>query len=194
MANNQEKAVTIVVHRPDIQEKLFFLLSGIITSVPFTLFVGSFTDSICITLPMFYAQICSVAVFTPFIEEFAKAFPLFYRHGETTRSIFVLGFIVGLGFGFTEFLLYVFVLGQSIFVRLPAIFFHAATTSITAYGIGTNRIWFFYLIAVGLHFVINISALLESFWIIVGPVALSVAYLLAWYLYNRTTENLSTTF
>ena len=194
MANNQEKAVTIVVHRPDIQEKLFFLLSGIITSVPFTLFVGSFTDSICITLPMFYAQICSVAVFTPFIEEFAKAFPLFYRHGETTRSIFVLGFIVGLGFGFTEFLLYVFVLGQPIFVRLPAIFFHAATTSITAYGIGTNRIWFFYLIAVGLHFVINISALLESFWIIVGPVALSAAYLLAWYLYNKTTENLSTTF
>ena len=194
MANNQEKAVTIVVHRPDIQEKLFFLLSGIITSVPFTLFVGSFTDSICITLPMFYAQICSVAVFTPFIEEFAKAFPLFYRHGETPRSIFVLGFIVGLGFGFTEFLLYVFVLGQPIFVRLPAIFFHAATTSITAYGIGTNRIWFFYLIAVGFHFVINISALLESFWIIVGPVALSAAYLLAWYLYNRTTENLSTTF
>lgn len=194
MANNQEKAVTIVVHRPDIQEKLFFLLSGIITSVPFTLFVGSFTDSICITLPMFYAQICSVAVFTPFIEEFAKAFPLLYRHGETTRSLFILGFIVGLGFGFTEFLLYVFVLGQPIFVRLPAIFFHAATTSITVYGIGTNRIWFFYLIAVGLHFVINISALLESFWIIVGPVALSVAYLLAWYLYNRTTENLSTTF
>ena len=94
MANNQKKAVTIVVHRPDIQEKLFFLLSGIITSVPFTLFVGSFTDSICITLPMFYAQICSVAVFTPFIEEFAKAFPLFYRHGETTRSLFILGFIV----------------------------------------------------------------------------------------------------
>ena len=194
MANNQGKAVTIVVHRPDIQEKLFFLLSGIITSVPFTLFVASFTDSLCITLPMFYAQICSVAVFTPFIEEFAKAFPLFYRHGETIRSLFELGFIVGIGFGFTEFLLYVFVLGQPIFVRLPAIFFHAATTAITAYGIGTNRIWFFYLIAVGLHFAINISALLESVWIIVGPIAISATYLLAWYLYKRITENLAAPF
>ncbi|MEJ2240559.1 MAG: PrsW family glutamic-type intramembrane protease [Candidatus Bathyarchaeota archaeon] len=138
MVNNQENAVTVIVHRPDLQEKLFFLLSGIITSVPLTLFVGTFTDSLCISLPMFYSQICSVAFFTPFIEEFSKAFPLFYRHCETTRSLFTLGFVVGLGFGFTEFLLYVFALGQPIFVRLPAIFFHAATTSITAYGLILN--------------------------------------------------------
>ena len=193
MENNQKNSVTVVVHKPDLQEKLFFLLSGIITSIPLTLFVGTFTDSICIPLPMFYAEICSVAVFTPFVEEFAKAFPLFYRHGETTRSLFILGFIVGLGFGFAEFILYVFVLDQSVIVRLPAIFFHAATTSITAYGIGTNRPWLFYLIAVGLHFAINFSALLQSFWIIVGPVSISTTYLLSWYLYNRTTENLSGT-
>ena len=193
MENNQKNSVTVVVHKPDLQEKLFFLLSGIITSIPLTLFVGTFTDSICISLPMFYAEICSVAVFTPFVEEFAKAFPLFYRHGETTRSLFILGFIVGLGFGFAEFILYVFVLDQSVIVRLPAIFFHAATTSITAYGIGTNRPWLFYLIAVGLHFAINFSALLQSFWIIVGPLAISTTYLLSWYLYNRTTENLSGT-
>ena len=193
MENNQKNSVTVVVHKPDLQEKLFFLLSGIITSIPLTLFVGTFTDSICISLPMFYAEICSVAVFTPFVEEFAKAFPLFYRHGETTRSLFILGFIVGLGFGFAEFILYVFVLDQSVIVRLPAIFFHAATTSITAYGIGTNRPWLFYLIAVGLHFAINFSALLQSFWIIVGPVSISTTYLLSWYLYNRTTENLSGT-
>ena len=193
MENNQKNSVTVVVHKPDLQEKLFFLLSGFITSIPLTLFVGTFTDSICISLPMFYAEICSVAVFTPFVEEFAKAFPLFYRHGETTRSLFILGFIVGLGFGFAEFILYVFVLDQSVIVRLPAIFFHAATTSITAYGIGTNRPWLFYLIAVGLHFAINFSALLQSFWIIVGPVSISTTYLLSWYLYNRTTENLSGT-
>ena len=192
MRNSQQNAVTIPVHKPDLQEKLFFLLSGIITSVPLTLFVASFTDSLCISLPFFFAQICSVAVFTPFVEEFAKVFPLFYRHGETTRSLFVLGFMVGIGFGFTEFLLYVFVLDQSVFVRLPAIFFHAAATSITAYGIGTNRPWLFYLIAVGLHFAINISALLSSsLWLLIGPVAISATYLLSWYLYKRTTENLS---
>ena len=188
MGTSQENVVSVSVHRPSLEEKLFFLLSGILTSVPLTLFVGSFTDSLCVVLPIFYAQVCSVAFFTPFVEEFSKAFPLFYRHCETTRSLFTLGFIVGLGFGLTEFLLYVFVLDQSIFVRLPAIFFHAATTSITAYGIGTKRPWL-YFVAVGLHFTINFAALFSfSVWILVGPITLSVTYLLSWYLYKRTSE------
>ena len=194
MGASQENVVSVPVHRPSLQEKLFFLLSGILTSVPLTLFVGTFTDSLCVALPIFYAQVCSVALFTPFVEEFAKAFPLFYRHCETTRSLFTLGFIVGLGFGFTEFLLYVFALDQSIFVRLPAIFFHAASTSITAYGIGTNRPWLFYLVAVGLHFAINFAAFFPfSLWLLVGPTTLSVTYLLSWYLYKRTSESLAGT-
>jgi hypothetical protein len=185
---SEENKVSVFVHRPSLQEKLFFLLSGIITSVPLTLFVGTFTDSLCISLPIFYAQICSTVIFTPFVEEFAKAFPLFYRHGETTRSLFSLGFIVGLGFGFTEFLIYVFALGQSILIRLPGIFFHAASTSITAYGIGTHRTLPFYLIAVGLHFAINFAATFPSIWIIVGPTAIAITYYLSWYLYKRTSE------
>ena len=188
MVTSEKSTIFVSVHRPDLQEKLFFLLSGIITSVPLTLFAGTFTDSLCVALPIFYAQLCSVAIFTPFVEEFAKAFPLFYRHGETTKSIFSLGFLVGLGFGFTEFLLYVFVLNQSIFVRLPGIFFHAASTSITAYGIGTNRPWVFYLIAVALHFAINFAALVSSVWIMIGPAAISVTYYLSWILYKRTSE------
>jgi RsiW-degrading membrane proteinase PrsW (M82 family) len=118
-----ENKIPISVHKPGTKEKLFFFLSGIITSVPLTLFVSTFTDSLCVSLPIFYAQLCSVAIFTPFVEEFAKVFPLFYRHGETTRSIFSLGFIVGLGFGLTEFVLYVFMLNQPISVRLPGIIF-----------------------------------------------------------------------
>jgi RsiW-degrading membrane proteinase PrsW (M82 family) len=192
MGDSKETTVIIPVHRPPMQEQLFFLLSGILTSVPLTLFVGTFTDSLCVPLPMIYAQICSIAIFTPFVEEFAKAFPLFYRHGETTRSLFSLGFIVGLGFGFTEFLLYVFALGQNIFVRLPAIFFHAATTSITAYGIGTNKPWLFYLLAVGLHFAINFAAFFpSSLWILVGSITISFTYLFSWYLYKRTSNKLS---
>ena len=175
-------------HRLSLEEKLFFLLSGVITSVPLTIFVGTFTDSLCIVLPLSYATICSVAIFTPFIEEFAKAYPLFYRHGETERSIFSLGFLVGLGFGITEFLLYVLVLRGSILLRLPGIFFHATSTSITAYGIATRRPWVFYLIAVGLHFANNIAALFDPFWIIVGPVAIVVTYSFAWYLYRKTSE------
>lgn len=188
MVSSEETKISVSVHRPDLREKLFFLLSGIITSVPLTLFAGTFTDSLCITLPMFYAQVCSIVIFTPFVEEFAKAFPLFYRHGETRRSLFVLGFMVGLGFGFTEFLLYVFALEQSILFRLPGIFFHAASTSITAYGIGTNRPWLFYLVAVGLHFAINFAAIVSSLWIMIGPAAIAVTYYLSWYLYRQTSE------
>jgi RsiW-degrading membrane proteinase PrsW (M82 family) len=188
MGTLEGNKISLSVHRPRLQEKLFFLLSGIITSVPLTLFVGTFADSLCVSLPIFYAQVCSIAIFTPFVEEFAKAFPLFYRHGETTKSLFSLGFIVGLGFGFTEFLLYVFALDQPILVRLPGIFFHAASTSITAYGIGTNRPWAFYLIAVGLHFVINFAALFSSMLMLIGSAAIVVTYYLSWNIYKRTSE------
>ena len=178
------------IHRPSLEEKLFFLSSGVITSVPLTLFVGTFTDSLCVVLPLTYATICSVAIFTPFIEEFAKAYPLFYRHGETERSLFSLGFLVGLGFGITEFLLYVIALGGSIFIRLPGILFHAASTSITAYGIATKRSWVFYLIAVTLHFANNIAAIFNPFWFVVGPVAIAITYFYSWYLYRQTSERL----
>ncbi len=188
MGTPYDSEAPIPAHRLSLEEKLFFLLSGVITSVPLTIFVGTFTDSLCIALPLTYASICSVAIFTPFIEEFAKAYPLFYRHGETERSLFSLGFLVGLGFGFTEFLLYVMVLRGSIIIRLPAIFFHASSTAITAYGIATKKSWIFYLIAVGLHFANNIAALFDPFWIIVGPVVIAVTYLYAWQLYRKTSE------
>lgn len=174
-------------HRPDTNEKLFFFISGIVTSVPLTLFVNLFTDSLCVTLPIFYAQICSIAVFTPFIEEFAKAYPLFYRHGESVRSLFSLGFLVGLGFGFAEFALYVFVYNQPFFVRLPGVFFHASSTSIVAYGIRTGRAWLFYLIAVVLHFAINFAALIPSLWMLT-LLAFFIAYYLSWYLNRKTLE------
>lgn len=99
----EENKISVSVYRPGRLKKMFFLLSRIITSVPLALFVGTFTDSLCVALPIFYAQVCSIAILTPFVEDFAKDFPLFYPHGETTKSIFSLAFIVGLGFGFTEF-------------------------------------------------------------------------------------------
>ena len=56
-------------HKPDIKEMLFFLLSGVIVSVPITLFINNFASILCFQLPLFYASICLVAIFTPFIEE-----------------------------------------------------------------------------------------------------------------------------
>ena len=183
---SSEKEISIPVHEPNLKEKIFFLFSGILTSVTLTLFIGNFTDTLCIALPILYANICSIAIFTPFVEELSKAYPLFYRHGETTRSLFTLGFFVGLGFGFTEFLLYVFALNQPILLRLPAIIFHAASTSITAYGIGTKRPLIFYLTSVALHFAINFASIFSDLWIIVGPTALSITFLLSWILYKKT--------
>jgi hypothetical protein len=178
----------IPLHRPDAREKLFFFISGFIISVPLTLYLGAFTDYFCVVLPVFYATMCSTAITTPFIEEFAKAYPLFYRHGETERSIFTLGFLVGLGFGVSEFLVYTLTLGVPVAIRLPALFFHAATTSITAYGIATKRPVQFFLIAVFLHFVNNFSALFGLFWFIGGPAAVALAYILSWSLYRKTSE------
>jgi hypothetical protein len=174
-------------HSPGLEEKFFFFISGIVTSVPLTFFVNALTDSLCLSLPFFYAQICSIAIFTPFVEEFAKAFPLFYRHGESVRSLFSLGFLVGLGFGFAEFLLYVFVYDVAWFVRLPGLFFHASSTSIVAFGLRTRRPWLFYLLAVGLHFAINFAALVPSLWVL-SSIALFSVYYLSWYLFRQTSQ------
>ena len=190
MSTVPDEHKTIPLHKPDAQEKLFFFTSGIIISVPLTLYFGMFTDYLCelSPLPLFYASICTTAIFTPLIEEFAKAYPLFYRHGETERSIFTLGFLVGLGFGISEFVLYVFVLDVAVPIRLPGLFFHAASTSITAYGIATKRPVPFYLIAVVLHFSNNLSALLGSAWLIGGIGAVLITYCLSWHLYRKTSE------
>ncbi len=183
-----ENNITIPIHKPGLKEKLFFCLSGIIVSIPITLYANVFSSHACFLLPAFYSALCSTALFTPFIEEFAKVYPLFYRHGETEKSIFTLGFLTGLGFGFTEFLLYVFVEGVPAYVRLPAIFFHAAGTSIAAFGIATKRPVSFYLIAVALHLLNNFFASTEFFWMTGVLGATIITYFLSWHLYHKTSE------
>ncbi|HEY9247261.1 MAG TPA: hypothetical protein VIO11_10480 [Candidatus Methanoperedens sp.] len=156
-------------------------------SIPITSFVSIFSSHLCFLLPVFYSELCAVGIFSPFIEEFSKAFPLFYRHGETEKSIFILGFLVGMGFGITEFFFYVFG-GVSVYTRLPGIFFHAASTSITAYGIAMNRAIPFYLLATALHLLNNFSAVLGPLWLIGGPVSLIITFFLSWHLYRKTSE------
>ena len=187
--NDKGNHIIIKPHRPDLKEKLFFLLSGIIVSIPITLLFGTFAQSFYNGLPAFYATIVSIVIITPFIEEFAKAYPLFYRHGETERSIFILGFLVGLGFGITEFFIYILVIGAPIFERIPGIFFHAATTSIVAYGIAKKQPIFYYLIAVGLHLLNNFSALFDA-GVIGFFVANFGAYYLSYRFYNKTREKI----
>jgi RsiW-degrading membrane proteinase PrsW (M82 family) len=188
-----EQKATISVHKPDIKEKIFFFLSGLLVSVPFTVFLSEFSDSLCIAMPLLFSQICASVIFAPFIEEFAKVFPLFYRHGETERSLLELGILVGLGFGVTEFALYVFALDASFISRVPGVIFHASSTCITAYGIAKKKPIRFYLIAVAFHLTNNFLAFFSSsfsFLYIFGLLVLIGVYLLAWYLYRRTSETI----
>jgi RsiW-degrading membrane proteinase PrsW (M82 family) len=183
-----QDSVTIPVHKPKLKEKLFFLLSGAIVSVPLTLFISQFSDYLIASMPSLYANILAVAILAPLIEEFSKAYPLLYRHGETERSIFVLGFLVGIGFGIVEFIEYVVFFQAPIVLRLPGIFFHASTTSIMAFGIGKKKPTVFYLVAVSLHLVNNLLAILGPVWYVGGPVVIGLAYFLSWHIYSRTVE------
>jgi RsiW-degrading membrane proteinase PrsW (M82 family) len=186
---NEQKA-ELPVHKPDVKEKIFFFLSGLLVSVPFTLFFSGFTDTLCVALPQFLGSLCSTVLFAPFIEEFAKVFPLFYRHGETQRSLVNLAILTGLGFGITELALYVLVLGAPIVARVPGVIFHASSASITAYGIALKKPLVFYLIAVSLHLANNFFALLINALSFVPVLTvLVIAYFLAWRLYNQTSEN-----
>ncbi|UCF45312.1 MAG: PrsW family intramembrane metalloprotease, partial [Candidatus Bathyarchaeota archaeon] len=87
--------VAIHLHKPDASEMLFFFTWGVIISVPVTLFIYQYTDSLLIGLDPFTVVLVSRAFFAPLIEEFSKAYPFFYRHGETQRSIFDLAILVG---------------------------------------------------------------------------------------------------
>jgi RsiW-degrading membrane proteinase PrsW (M82 family) len=173
----------IPLHYPTVREKIFFFISGLLVSVPFALFLEQFSD----VLPM----LISVAVVAPFIEELAKVFPLFYRHGETERSVVLLGILIGLGFGLTEFAIYVAVVGVDPLVRLPGIIFHASSAAITAYGIAKKNPFPFYLLAVGLHILNNFFAVVFAasyFSLILQLIILVVTYYLAWYFYRKASK------
>ena len=189
MPKSPDKKIIIPVHSPDLKEKLFFFISGVIISVPFTIFFEIFGNGLSVLIPKFYASILSVAIFGPIIEEFGKAYPLLYRHGETKKSIYTLGFLVGLGFGISEFLVYVFIYQAPILVRLFGIFFHSATASITAYGIATKRTVYFYFIAVLLHFSTNFSALFPGFWSIIEFGFVILTYLLSFHFYRKILKS-----
>lgn len=171
-----------------MKEKSFFFISGLTVSIPFTLFFERISQSLCVLLPVFYANVCAIAIFAPFIEEFAKAYPLFYRHGETEKSIFLLGLLVGLGFGIGEFYIYVFLYGVPFFYRITPVLTHAALTSIVCYGIAKNKPIRFYLLGAGLHLVNNYFAILGGRWNFMGGAAMGMAVLISYYLYTKTSE------
>jgi RsiW-degrading membrane proteinase PrsW (M82 family) len=187
----QQNKTVIKLHKPDMSELIFFFTCGAVISVPLTLFIYQYTDPHLGGLDQFLTTLISSTLFAPFIEEFAKTYPLFYRHGETQRSIFNLALLVGLGFGIVELLTYVYALGVPIVSRLPGLFFHPASTSITAYGIATKRPLPFYMAAVSLHFSYNFLAIIGSGYdFSPGIFVVAIAVYASWQLRNATREKI----
>jgi RsiW-degrading membrane proteinase PrsW (M82 family) len=160
-------------------EKLFFFLSGIAVGVPVALFFESVSH-------LYFTTLGVATVVAPFVEEFAKADPLFYRYERTGRSLMLLGMLSGLGFGIAEFLVYV-IGGVPFLLRLPAIGFHAAGTSIIGYGVFKHSAFRYYLLAVGLHFLNNLFAGLGLLWMVGGLGATVAAYYLAWRFWRQSS-------
>jgi RsiW-degrading membrane proteinase PrsW (M82 family) len=187
----REECLLIPFHKPDAKEKIFFFLSGTIMSIPLTLFAETISAYFLNARPaFFYTELVLATIIAPLIEEFFKAYPLFYRHGETEKSILALGFYTGLGFGLIEFLLYTFVYDAPFVVRFFLIFFHAANTSILAYGIAKKKSVRFFFIAAMLHFLYNFSAYLGNSWFLVGLICVPLSVLTALFLRLKTTEKI----
>ncbi|KON34519.1 MAG: hypothetical protein AC479_00180 [miscellaneous Crenarchaeota group-6 archaeon AD8-1] len=181
---------TIQIHRPDLDEKIFFFGMGVTISVPLTLFIYQYIDLLLVGFDPFLIAFFSRVIFAPFVEEFSKAYPLFYRHGETERNIFNLSLIVGLGFGIVEFLTYVFVLGVPVIFRIPGIIFHSASTAIIGYGISKKRPAAYYLIAVMLHLANNFISVTNPNPLIGSASVVSITVLIAWWLRKDTKDNI----
>ncbi len=183
-------SVTIPLHKPGLMEMTSYLVQGLVVSVAISYFVETFAkDYVATVIPGALGYIILVAGVAPLIEEFMKVFPLMNRHAETERSIIKLGFLSGLGFGIAEFIVYVGFLNAPIAVRFPEMFFHAAITSVVAYGVAKHQFMKFYLLAVLLHFFNNILTFFGNLWLIGGVAVIVASYYLAWDSYSKSSDS-----
>ncbi len=180
--SQQQPHCIIPLHKPSSKELIFFLISGIVISFPFALFFEQ--------LSSFVPVIISLVLVAPVVEELAKVFPLFYRHGETERSIVTIGILLGLGFGITELIEYVFLLHVPLVARIPGVIFHASSAAIVGYGIAKKNPLPYYLLAMALHMANNFLAEFanEGFGLLANLIVIIVTYLLAWRFYHQASK------
>jgi RsiW-degrading membrane proteinase PrsW (M82 family) len=182
MENQPQKQCIIPIHKPTKKELAFFFASGALVSIPFATFYESL-------VPTGFSAVLLLVVLAPFVEELAKVFPLFYRHGETERSLVTLGLLTGLGFGIVEFFEYIFLVGVNPVASIPHIIFHSSSATITAYGIAKKNPLPYFLIAMSLHMVNNLFALTgDILSVFVQLLVLIAVYLLAWRFYHLASK------
>jgi hypothetical protein len=183
MENATSRQCVIPFHKPNRKELIFFFASGILVSIPFAAFFESF-----VPVGGFSAALLLV-VFAPPIEELGKVFPLFYRHGETERSIVTLGLLTGLGFGTAEFFEYIFLAGAPVIGSIPHLIFHASSATITSYGIAKKNPIPYYILAVSLHMISNFFVFAPDLLATFGQLIVLIGvYLLAWRFYNKSSK------
>jgi len=182
MEDKPQQQCVIPLHKPSLRELIFFFSSGILVSIPFALFFSNFYP--------FFPGALAVILVAPFVEELAKVFPLFYRHGETERSLVTLGILIGLGFGISEFFLYVVILDVPWIVRIPGVIFHASSAAITAYGIAKKKPLPYYLTSVFLHSLNNFFAVVApvNFGVLAELLIVLTAFLLAGRFYHEASD------
>jgi len=188
MENKQ--STTIPLHHPGTLEMSSFFVQGLIVSVAISVFLETLAKNyVAFAIPGDLGYIILVTAFAPVIEEFTKVFPLLNRHAETEKSIVKLGFLSGLGFGLAELLVYVFFFSAPIAVRLPEMFFHAANTSLVAYGVAKHKFLKYYGIAVFFHFASNALTFAGDIWFIGGIGIIALVYYLAYAAYNQSSDS-----
>jgi len=188
---NQDECV-IPIHRPDKKEMVFFFSCGIIMSVPITLFFAQYAYQLVTGgLDSLSAALVITTFLAPLIEEFSKIYPLYYRHGETQRSIIYLAIMVGLGFGIVEFISYVLI-GVEWYFRLLGLLFHPASTAISAYGIASGKPIPFFMLAVGLHLANNFLAIGNPLPINTSVLIVVLTTFVAWSLYKKAQRKITT--
>ena len=77
-------------------------------------------------------------------------------------------------------------LGVPVIDRIPGLFFHPASTAITAYGIAMRKTGRYYALAVGLRFANNLLAVVSSAQTSILITGITV--LLSYHLYGKTQE------
>ncbi len=177
----------IPIHKPNRKEYVFFFVSGIVVSIPFALFFENL-------YPAAASSFILVVLVAPFVEELAKVFPLFYRHGETQRTIVTLGILIGVGFGLAELVEYVVLVDVPIIARIPGIVFHGSSAAIAAYGVAKKNPLPYYLLAVLLHVANNFFASYAEIVLVLPEVLVLIAvYALAWRYWHKAKPDVIVT-
>jgi RsiW-degrading membrane proteinase PrsW (M82 family) len=150
-----------------------------------------------------------IVLLSGLVQEGSKLVPVvfyWWRKGRniTPRMGLVLGAVAGLGFGVFEALwlhntAFAYGLGWDLVVfweRFFAIGFHIAASALAGYGLAKGWGWQFYLIASGLHTLLNYGIILASFGLLdtfgleayASVVAALVAAVALWLRWRKTGE------